>query len=130
MVEVIQGRVRTVPYPDDTEHTGPLVEIHHIDRDVFGNSIAVKVYGEIKIAAGEYVYARELKLNTLQVLNLTAELPTNDGHGYIPQKHIHHKGEYDNWASIDIFDDAAEFQNPGTGPSDGSVWLDFIALGE
>ena len=130
MVEVIVGRVRTIPYPADTQYTGPLVHIHHIERVVHGNSIALKVFGEMKIAAGEYVYARELKLNTLQVLVLTPEVPLNNGLGYMAQKYVYHKGEYDNYASIDVYDDASAWQNPGTGPTDGSIWLNFIALGE
>ena len=107
---------------------GPLIHIHHIARDIHGNGIAIRVYGEMKIAAKEIVYARELKLNTIQTLNLTTE--TGKHTLYHPQKWIYHKGEYDNYASIDIFDDAGNEITAGSGPSDGSVWLDFIALGE
>ena len=46
------------------------------------------------------------------------------------QKFVYHKGEYNNYASIDIYDDASTAQAAGTGPVDGSVWLDFIAKGE
>lgn len=130
MVEVIEGRVRTVPYPSATYHTGPLVHIHHIERVVHGNSIAIKVFGEMKIAAGEYVYAREMMLNTLEVLTLTPEVPLNNGLGYMAQKHVHAKSEYDNYASVDVYDDASNWQSAGTGPTDGSIWLNFIALGE
>ena len=130
MVQVIEGRLRTVPYPADTYHTGPIIHIHHVKRDIHGNGVAIHVYGEIRIAAGEYFYAREMKLNTIQVLNLTPEIPLNNGLGYMAQKFIYHKGEYDNWGSIDIYDDASAWQNPGVGPSEGSVWLDFEALGE
>ncbi len=128
MVQVIH-RERTV---GDHGYPGysPLIHIHHVKRDVFGNGIAIHIYGEMRIAAGEYVYARELKLNTIQVMNLTPELPANDGLGYIAQKNIYHKGEYENYASIDIYDDASTWQGPGVGPSNGSVWLDFEALGE
>ena len=107
----------------------PLIHIHHVERNVFGNGIAIHIYGEMRIAAGEYVYARELKLNTLQVMNLTPEIPRNTL-GYMAQKFIYHKGEYDNYGSIDIYDDASVWQGAGTGPSNGSVWLDFEALGE
>lgn len=108
----------------------PQIHVHYQYRDVFGDGIAVRVYGEIKIAAGERVYAYELGLKTLQVLVLTPELPTNNGIGYIAQKYIFHKGQYDNYASIDIYDDASNWQPAGTAPTDGSIWLDFIALGE
>ena len=129
MVQVIVGKV------DHTYWGGgsPIIHIHHIERDVFGNGIAIKVYGEMKIAAKEVVFARELKLNTLQVLVLTPEtgrLWT----GYLAQKYIYHKGELDNYASIDIFDHNGNEIGPGRqnpGPeTDGSIWLDFIALGE
>lgn len=130
MVEVIQGKVREVPYPEGTEKTCPLIHIHYIERVVHGNGVAVRVYGEMKIAGGEYVYARELGLNTLEVLHLTPELYPPDGKGYIAQKYIHNKGEYDNYASIDIYDNDGTLVSAGRGPVDGSIWLDFIALGE
>lgn len=125
-----------------TDHTGvdaqgvglgggmPQVQIHFDHRDVGGNGIAVRVYGEMKIACYERVWARELGLKTLQVLVLTPELGFNDGIGYMAQKYVYHKGEYDNYASIDIYDDASEAQSAGVAPVDGSIWLDFIALGE
>lgn len=108
--------------------SGPIVHIHHIERHVHGNGIAIKVWGEMKIAAKEYVYARELKLNTIQVLLLTAE--TGRHTLYHPQKWVNNKGELDNYASIDIFNDAGTEITRGVGPADGSVWLDFMALGE
>ena len=118
---------------------GPLIHIHYIERTVHGNGIAIKVWGEMKIAAKEYVYARELKLNTLQVLLLTPE--TGDHHLYTVQKYIYHKGEYDNYASVDIWSaagyemlasgrDQSETPAPNTLPSDGSIWLNFVCLGE
>ena len=106
----------------------PQVQIHHIERYVHGNGIAVKVWGEMKIAAKEIVYAREMKLNTIQVLLLTTLTGTHTL--YHPQKWVYNKGEYDNYASIDIFDDAGSEITAGSGPEDGSVWLDFMALGE
>ena len=108
---------------------GPLIHIHYIERVVHGTGIAVKVYGEMKVAAGELVYARELKLNTLEVLLLTPNV-SYTGHGYMAHAYIHNKGEYDNYASIDVFDDTGTWLSPGTGPTDGSIWLNFIALGE
>jgi hypothetical protein len=118
--------------PVSYDGTGPtsLIHIHNVERHVHGNSISIKIFGEMKIAAGQYVYARELKLNTLQVLTLTPELNLNNTHGYMAQKFIYHKGELDNYASIDVYNDAGTLQSPGTGPVDGSIWLDFIAKGE
>jgi len=107
---------------------GPLIHIHYIERMVQGSGIAVKVYGEMKIAAKEYVYARELGLNTIQTLQLT---PLTGAHtGYIAQTYIHNKGEYDNYASIDVFDTGGTEITAGNGPEDGSIWLNFEALGE
>lgn len=109
---------------------GPLIHIHFIERAVHGNGIAIKVYGEMKIAAKEYVYARELKLNTIEVLLLTTE--TGVHRLLHPQKWVYNKGSYDNYASVDIFDDAGNEITAGhaNAPSDGSVWLNFMALGE
>ena len=108
----------------------PLIHIPAVERHVHGNGIAIHIYGEIKIASGTYVYARELKLNTLQTLLLTPELNRDNGLGYMAQKFIYHKGEYDNYASIAVYDDNSVQQTPGTGPVDGSIWLDFESLGE
>lgn len=117
----------------------PLIHVHLVERHVHGNAIAIKVWGEMKIAAKERVYARELKLNTLQVLLLTPE--TGIHYPFTATKWIYHKGEYDNYASIDIFAPSAAYQYegkersgelspPATLPNDGSIWLNFIALGE
>jgi len=107
---------------------GPLIHIHYIDRPVQGRGIAVRVYGKMKIAAKEYVYARELKLNTIEVLVLTPETGTHTG--YLVQKWVYNPGEYDNYASVDIFNTDGTEITAGRGPEDGSIWLDFIALGE
>lgn len=108
----------------------PQIHVHFVHRDIFGNGIAIRSYGAIKIAAGEYVWAYELKLNTLQVLVLTPELSPPQATGYMAHKAIWRPGEYDNYASIDIYSDAGAFQGPGTPPIDGSIWLNFVALGE
>jgi len=112
---------------------GPLIHIHYIERVVHGQGIALKVYGEMKIAAKEVVYARELKLNTIQTLHLTPE--TGVHRPYIAQKWIYNKGELDNYASIDVFTVEAGTEYEVTAghtyaPEDGSIWLNFIALGE
>jgi hypothetical protein len=134
MVQVIKG---TRPLGDHWwEHaqSAPEVHVHFVERSVFGNGIGIRVYGEMKIAAGEIVYAREMKLNCLQVLLLTPEVSRTTGgradHGYMAHKWIYHKSEYGNWASIDVYLDDGTWQGPGTGPTGGSIWLDFEALGE
>jgi len=126
------------PRPDNSathwwqQPTGtPEIHVHFIERNVFGNGIGIRVYGELKIASGEIVYARELKLNCLQVLVLTPEYsrqPTVQV--YTPVKWIYHKSEFDNWASIDIYEATDGWESRGNLPSDGSIWLDFVALGE
>jgi len=117
----------------------PLIHIHDVERHVFGNATVVKVWGQLKIAAKEIVFARELKLNTLQVLLLTVE--TGVHWPWTAQKWVYHKGEYDNYASIDILSPRTAYQwehntrtsadtLPSNLPSDGSIWLNFVALGE
>jgi len=126
MVQVIRDRrcEGDIGYGD----CNPLIHIHHVERSVHGNGIAIHVYGEMRIAAKEVVYARELKLNTIQTLLLTTEMGLHAHYG--AQKWIYHKGEYDNYASIDIFDLIDDEVTAGGGPDEGSVWLDFEALGE
>lgn len=132
MVQVIYSKLA-----DHTDYGGgqPTIHVHHVARDVHGTGIAIRVYGEMKIAAKEVVFAKELKLNTIQMLVLTPEAPTVD-FAFTAQKYIHHKGEYDNYASIDIFshgvDGATAELEAGNAnaPYDGSIWLNFIALGE
>jgi len=122
----------------------PLVHIHTIERHVHGNSVCVHLYGEMKIAAKEVVFARDLGLNTIQVLLLTPEAA--DHVPYIATKWIYHKGEYDNYASIDIFAPTNAYElRSGTErtqtatptidatshlPYDGSLWLNFECVGE
>lgn len=137
MVQVVH-RLRVSPDIDHGRYS-PLIHIHHVKRDIHGNGIAIKVYGEMKIAGKEVVYARELKLNTLQVLLLTVE---QGAHNIIvPSKWIYHKGEYDNYASVDVFCITGGYEMlrdsriatpavPEVLPEDGSIWLNFIALGE
>jgi len=132
MVQVVKPSAHGGSAGPASSGTGPtaLIHVHTVTRNVHGNSIHIVVEGEMKIAAGQYVYARELKLNTLQVLNLTPELNVNNTQGYMAQKFIYHKGELDNYASIDVYADDGTWQSPGTGPVDGSIWLDFHAKGE
>ena len=83
----------------------------------------------MKIAAGEFVLAKEFLLKTVEVLTLTPE-PGACNVGYMAHANLWHKGELDNYASIDIFNDAGAFKDAGNGPTDGSMWLNFIAKGE
>ena len=108
-----------------------MVHIHKVDRMVHGNGIDIKVYGELKIAAGEIIYAYELKLNTLEVLCLTPMVYSHQ-RGYMASKYIVDKSHYDNYATIDVWTDDGNHVTPGSAeaPSDGSIWLDFIAEGE
>ena len=117
-----------------SDHTGssqgggnPLIHIYKIERIVQGSGVYGTVYGNMKIAGGERIWAHELKANSIEVLTLTPELNLKNAHGYMAQKYINHPGEFNNYASIDIYDDAATWQSAGTGPVDGSIWLDFVA---
>jgi hypothetical protein len=120
MVEVIQ---------DSTRAPAPLIHIYFQERGVAGSGIASKTYGDVLIASREQLFAREVKLNTLWGLQLTPHL-ANFVHGYEPMKWINQPGMYDNYATIQVFDDAGAEQTAGIGPCNGSVWLDFIAIGE
>jgi len=130
MVEVVQARVAdrtTAPY---NNIACPRVEIHHIRREVHGNSVAVVVYGEISMASTEVLFAHDLKLQTLQVLTLTVD-SISPAHRWMAKKWVFNKGEYGNYASIDIFNDAGTAITAGNGDNvDGSVWLNFVAVGE
>lgn len=129
-MEIIRT-LRDNPFPVGGPHVwGPLIHIHKVDRSVHGNGVDIKIYGEMQIGAGEYVYARELKLNTLEVLMLTPMPPAWNGLGYMAQHRITTKGAYDNYASIDVFDHNGVWQCPPVGPEGGSIWLNFIAEGE
>ena len=115
---------------------GPRLEIQVQERYVRGESVHVKVYGEMKIGAKERIYARDLGLKTLQLLILQPEHGTHNP--YTTGVWIYRKGELDNYASVDIFSmDGYEMYSSRvsvsaatTLPYDGSLWLGFIALGE
>ena len=127
----------TIPERTPAGQGTPLVHIHLVERTIHGNHVAVKIWGEMKIGAKEIIYARELKLKTLQVLLLTPE------HGvhqmFVPSKNIYAKGEFNNYASIDVFSATANELPPAgavastiatTGPDEASIWLNFVAVGE
>ena len=115
---------------------GPRLEIQVQERYVRGESVHVKVYGEMKIGAKERIYARDLGLKTLQLLILQPEHGTHNP--YTTGVWIYRKGELDNYASVDIFsmagyemyDTRVSVSAATTLPYDGSLWLGFIALGE
>ena len=125
MVEVII--TRAVDHTAAMGSGNPLVHIYSLERHVHGSGVFGTVYGEMLIASGERIWAHELKANSIEVLVLTPEIDVNNGLGYMAQKFIYRKGEYNNYASIDIYDDASVAQTSGTGPVDGSIWLDFVA---
>lgn len=125
--------------PNGTPQGSPLIQIHNVVRHIHGNGIAVHVYGEMKIGAKEVVYARDLKLKTLQVLLLTVESGAH--YPFTAQKWIYSKGYLDNYASVDVFafDYAYEMLPSGRQtqisappylPDEGSIWLNFEAVGE
>jgi len=132
MVQVIQRPRPSGDYWWNSAATGtPKIHIHRVDKNLFGNGVGVRVVGEMLIASGELVYARELKLHSLQTLQLTPEYsrqPTVQV--YTPVKWIYHKGELDNWASIDVYEATDGWEAAGNLPSDGSIWLDFVADGD
>lgn len=113
---------------------GSVIHIHYIERHVHGNGIGIKVYGEMLVINGLLVYARELKLNTLEELQLT---PMGNGvDPYVADKYILNKEQYDNYASVHVFKEVNGTltpvdgrDTPGPEPG-GSIWLDFEALGE
>ena len=107
---------------------GPRVEIHNMVRHVHGNSTFVYSDGEILIAAKEYVNAYELGLKSIEKLHLTPEAANHTA--YIPTVWIYHKGELDNYASVDVFTDAGVELTAGNGPTGGSNWFGYTATGE
>lgn len=107
---------------------GPRVEIHDIERHIHGNSSFIQSDGQLLIAAKEYVYAYELGLKTIEKLLVTPEAANHTA--YIPVVWIYHKGELDNYASVDIFNDSGTEITAGNGPSNGSLWMSFKAVGD
>jgi len=109
--------------------SGITVAIHYIERHVHGNGIGIKVYGELLVHGKSWVWAHELKLNTLEELQLT---PMGIDQAYGHGKYIYNKGLYGNYASIHVFDAnnvLLDVEHPGP-ETYGSIWLDFEALGE
>jgi len=134
-MQIIQSYLRCLPtghgISAGTQAHSPRIEIHHVRRTVHGNGIAIKVWAEIKIAAKEWIYAHELKLNTIQVMQLTPEPKIQNAIGYMVGKTIFYKGQYGNYASIDVYqDDGTQCDAGANCPTDGSIWLDAVILGE
>jgi hypothetical protein len=107
---------------------GPLIHIHYDERLVHGQGVAIRVYGQLKIAAKEYVYAHELGLNTLKLLFLQPITGTHNA--YFANTYVYSKGAWGNYASVDVFTHDGTEVTAGNGPEDGSLWLGFVALGE
>lgn len=90
-----------------------------------------EVWGEIEVlaqgrTAAGYVYARNLHLKSIENLLLTAD--TGAGatvYDVFATKQIPNKGRKSNYASIFVWD-----ANAGTLLSSGSVYLNFLAMGE
>lgn len=108
----------------------PLIHIHYMERVVSGQGVAIKVWGEMKVISDVLIYAKDLKLNSIETLLLT---PMGSDKAYIAGKYVVNKGEYGNYASVHVFNadgnriDASSYKGPET---DGSIWLNFEALGE
>ena len=109
--------------------SGVTVYIHYIERTVHGNGTGIKVYGELLTYGDMIVYAHELKLNTLEELQLT---PMGSDQAYPHGKYIVDKGKYGNYASIHVYDESWNpIDETNKGPeAEGSIFLDFEALGE
>lgn len=107
----------------------PRIEIHAVDPVTEGYGVTKKVYGQILCAGSELIYAEDLKLRTIHVLLLTPETPA-PGNDYYAKDVVWNKGVYNNYASIDIYHPAGTLITAGNGPSNGSVWLHFLAVGE
>jgi hypothetical protein len=106
------------------------VEIAAVERHVSGYGTNIKIYGQIKIAARECVLASELKLSTISMMLLTPENTWGNGAEWAAKVYVRQKGQFDNWASIDVYDSTGAEIIAGNGPDTGSVWLAFMALGE
>lgn len=110
----------------------PIIHIHFVERAFHGRGEAVKIYGEMRVAAMEQVWARDLLMKSIEVLLLT---PLTTRHeGFMAQNYIFDKGAFNNYASIDVYDDAGNQLIPGSAhcPADGmgSIWLNFLAMGD
>ena len=92
---------------------------------------AVMVWGEALLAAQEVIRSQDLDLKTIKNLILTVETgkytidPHSGQRDTIPwaTKYVWKPGEPDNEATIYLWDDTSTEHT-------GSVWLNFLALGE
>ena len=86
----------------------------------------VEVWGEIECAHPALINARDLRLKSIQNIILTADASTLTGaptHVNVT-KQVFNKGQKRNQASIYIYD------IEGTSSLSGSVYLNFLAMGE
>ena len=94
-------------------------------------SEAVVVWGDVLITSQEVIRAQDLDLITiknLMLLPVTGKYTIDPHSGERdtipwPTKYIYEKGEPMNEATVYLWDDTST-------EHDGSVWLNFIALGE
>lgn len=108
----------------------PEFEIDIAYRPKEGNE-AVVVWGEVLISSQEVIRSQDLDLLTIKNLLLLPQTGkyTTDPHSGVkdtipwPTKYIYNKGEPDNEATVYLWDDTST-------EHDGSVWLNFQALGE
>ena len=92
---------------------------------------AVMVWGEALLAAQEVIRSQDLDLKTIKNIILTVETgkytidPHSGQRDTIPwaTQYIWKRGEPDNEATIYLWDDTSTEHT-------GSVWLNFLALGE
>lgn len=87
-----------------------------------------EVWGEIEVNDGAgYVYARNLRLKSIQDLQLTAN-PGANGNATTPDlfasKYLINKGRKGNYASIYVWD------ADGDALASGSHYVNFLAMGE
>lgn len=89
------------------------------------------VWGEVLLASQEVIRSQDLDLMTIKnlVLTPTTGKYTIDPHSEQedtipwPTKYLYNKGEPDNEATVYLWDDTSTEHT-------GSVWLNFLALGE
>jgi hypothetical protein len=87
-----------------------------------------EVWGQVEVISGAgYLYASDLRLKSIQDLQLTANPGAN---GYattpdlLPSKYLINKGRKGNYASVYVWDCSADAL------ASGSVYVNFTAMGE
>lgn len=85
-----------------------------------------EVWAEIEVGSPALLYARDLRLKSIQQLQLTPDVNGNQPANFdlIATKQIMNKGRKGNAASIYVWDTS------GTAHVSGSVYLNVLAMGE